>query len=579
MSLGYFPEPYPDELLYSMVARYERHMGFEVQSHATAKLFGTRHAAVSMNLPGRLSDFARAIGGACGLDPDGIIQNHTLFPYHASFQPASRSVAARRAMIGDGRSVHFLLGVSGSGARLTKRPLFCPICLDEMFVRHGEAYWRRVHQLPGVLVCPDHGYPLGESLEPTLASRYRHVAATRSICPPEAASVLADVSPVTMDHLARLARASAELLDPRVGNRWVGDVEDYRDKLAALGLTRSDRKVDVAALIDRFSAFYGGTLGVLGIEAPSECRADWLPELVRARRNASSPLRHLLLQGFLDGALRETDAGHLGPWVCLNPLAPHRGAMIVTDVVKRSHGGVTTGTFTCSCGYAYRRRLAGEKAVGAPTFKAYGPTLEPALRRLLVPGATQRGVAKAIGLGVSTMNARVAGLGLTPPWAMPRARRGGRVVPRSRECASSDRAPGEGDSGGRSRRGGSRPFDWAGTDAAVAERLSIIAAAVHAVRPAVRLTITEIERRLGRIGWIRQNASRLPEAVARVGRLVETLGAFRRRRIQCIVDDLDARAPRPAAWVIMRSAGVDSSHLPFIEQSLDRAWATRAPRS
>lgn len=48
-----------------------------------------------------------------------------------------------------------------SGMRLARTAaFFCPECVQEDQDFHGQSYWRRGHQLPGVLSCPKHDIPL-----------------------------------------------------------------------------------------------------------------------------------------------------------------------------------------------------------------------------------------------------------------------------------------------------------------------------------------------------------------------------------------------------------------------------------
>lgn len=37
------------------------------------------------------------------------------------------------------------------------------MCLIEDTQKYGEPYWHRMHQIPGVLVCPTHGFVLLDS--------------------------------------------------------------------------------------------------------------------------------------------------------------------------------------------------------------------------------------------------------------------------------------------------------------------------------------------------------------------------------------------------------------------------------
>ncbi len=52
--LGYFPKPYPDELLYSVIARHAIHLGSHSDKALVQELFLSRNAAAVVDFPGHL---------------------------------------------------------------------------------------------------------------------------------------------------------------------------------------------------------------------------------------------------------------------------------------------------------------------------------------------------------------------------------------------------------------------------------------------------------------------------------------------------------------------------------------------
>jgi hypothetical protein len=75
----YFPRLYPDELLYSGIARCRVHLG--IGSHKTLlyMLFGDSKVAAITDLPTHLT----ALANNTGLDAANVIVRHTLFPLYA----------------------------------------------------------------------------------------------------------------------------------------------------------------------------------------------------------------------------------------------------------------------------------------------------------------------------------------------------------------------------------------------------------------------------------------------------------------------------------------------------------------
>ncbi|MBI5922893.1 MAG: TniQ family protein [Betaproteobacteria bacterium] len=79
--LAYFPAPYRDELLYSVLARYCRHVGSPATKQALLALFGNGRVIASFDLPGHLDALAERIPAKCGLSVDRMIDELTLYPY------------------------------------------------------------------------------------------------------------------------------------------------------------------------------------------------------------------------------------------------------------------------------------------------------------------------------------------------------------------------------------------------------------------------------------------------------------------------------------------------------------------
>lgn len=152
----YFPRLYPDELLYSGIARCRVHLG--IGSHKTLlyMLFGDSKVAAITDLPTHLT----ALANNTGLDVANVIMRHTLFPLYAPFIPQERRNDLFQAMLASDRST---IGLAGASTALVKWPewlRYCPACFADMAARFGETYWRRSWQIQGVDACSEHGYQL-----------------------------------------------------------------------------------------------------------------------------------------------------------------------------------------------------------------------------------------------------------------------------------------------------------------------------------------------------------------------------------------------------------------------------------
>jgi hypothetical protein len=162
--LEYFPDPYPDELLYSVWARFSDQMLYPNRAMVTQALFGksSYNALVdwSCSLDYVISQLPR---GHC-YTADRLIYDHTLFPYYAPFLPEDRRDRIYRQMrSGDGTGLTARLGLLTSHIPPYRWLRYCPECVKSDRDRFGETYWHRLHQAPGVAVCPVHATILSES--------------------------------------------------------------------------------------------------------------------------------------------------------------------------------------------------------------------------------------------------------------------------------------------------------------------------------------------------------------------------------------------------------------------------------
>ncbi|OQS31315.1 hypothetical protein B0T40_22655 [Chromobacterium haemolyticum] len=113
--LAYFPQIYPDELLYSVLARYHRHTGSTSPKQTLDDLFGDRHVIARPDLPGHLELLVQRIPASRDLSRVRVIMELTLYPYFLAFADGVRRGYARQAMEARGTSGLYLkLGLAAS---------------------------------------------------------------------------------------------------------------------------------------------------------------------------------------------------------------------------------------------------------------------------------------------------------------------------------------------------------------------------------------------------------------------------------------------------------------------------------
>ncbi len=560
--LGYFPEIYEGEMLYSVLARYHRHVGNPATTMTNEDLFGLSHVRASFDVPSYVDRLAERIPRQRGLTAERLVFELTQAPYFVAFLPTERRLDALAKQASGYASLHVELGINASIVPQVERFRFCPECCDAMMEERGELWWKRAHHLPGVLVCPEHGCSLRETGAGFWTKgQHGFVAATPTICGEEASTLAVDVSAVDLERLRSIARASAALLG---SSGEICSYEEmtssYRARLFDAGLMRSRSQVEVGAFVDAFAAYHGGVLRLLPGVLDREGRFDrWLLELVRTNRKGTHPLQHLLLRSFLDAQPpREAPFG-AGPWRCPNPVANHGDeATIATVEEKRAKDGVT-GVFRCACGYAYTMTRMSDGRLRGPRFRQFGPLLDPALTRLVAEGATLRGAAAALGVHPRAIAATAARLGLGKAWKTPANvgdRIGRPVMPttksRARNCMV------------RARRAPPPPrVDWRGVDEDLAFDVTRVAEEILCETPPVMVRLRTVESRLRRPNFIYARRHKLPRAMFVLNAVCETLEYFQRRRIDWALSEARSRG-RVTVSGVMRAAGVKPEWKPFV---------------
>lgn len=162
--IGYLPELYPDELVYSWLCRYFIHSGHALYSSVLQEFFCKRSDTPSKEFTGPLNENAKKVIQNV-LPLRDMILYHTMVPQYGRFLSLAEKQEAIRRMEFDYCDPHFLFPVlvrNEEDAFLR----FCPACAQEQRQTNGEAYWCRKHQLRGVSVCYKHGCQLEHSTVP-----------------------------------------------------------------------------------------------------------------------------------------------------------------------------------------------------------------------------------------------------------------------------------------------------------------------------------------------------------------------------------------------------------------------------
>ncbi|WP_180066550.1 TnsD family Tn7-like transposition protein [Acinetobacter sp. YH12129] len=150
-----FPIPYPDELIYSVIARYAIHNGILSPKYLTEELFNNRNLTPTYDLPSHIGKLASYLPDC--YDALYLINHHTLLPIYQPFQPDTVMRYAVHVLQGEQyQSLHTKLGKNASRIKSVNFFRFCPHCWQEQMEQYGEVYWKRSWQITGYEYCIKH---------------------------------------------------------------------------------------------------------------------------------------------------------------------------------------------------------------------------------------------------------------------------------------------------------------------------------------------------------------------------------------------------------------------------------------
>lgn len=393
--LGFFPEPFPSEILYSVFSRVQDRLQVPHAATLARALYGyVRGLAVDM--PTHLGDFLDRLPPGHQYAVDRLINYHTMFPYYARFLPPGRAKELRGGMIQlSGFRGGFSEGNALNFPRLPAYFRYCPECAVQDTDIYGEAYWHRDHQVPGVEVCWKHRVFLEDSKVMTTGNipRFTSLGSTPYVTSAQPIVIGKRID----DLLLNVAEDVHWLLENPV-THW--ELSEIRKRYITLLKDRelSTNRVRWPELLTTVGDFYPvDFLDRVGCALSGKLNSLWLVRLLGTGVKFRSPIWHILLMRLLGRSAEqfftETAASidqqqlpfGAGPWPCLNPASDHYHTFCVNKHKLNSKKSKVVGTFTCDCGFVYRRRGPDKEATDqfrCDQVVAYGPKWEAALNAM-----------------------------------------------------------------------------------------------------------------------------------------------------------------------------------------------------
>ncbi|MDP4092955.1 MAG: TnsD family transposase [Bacillota bacterium] len=613
--LTFFPTAYPDELLYSVSARYHVRSGNTSPKMTIKELFGTSSVTAIVDMPSCINSLVDRLPKEKRIKTHDLIMKNTLFPYYTAFLPEYRTKAVRNTMEGNkGSAIHTMTGIMASSIISPEYLRFCPICIKEDKARYGELYWHRLHQIPGVCLCPTHGVMLQNSTV-KISNRNRHefIPADELNCiikPEEIKYSDVDIRGISLSSIDVYWVIKNYNTVRKYVNANKGFKDVYLSALKKKGFATATGRVYQKEFISSFIAFYGlSFLKMVQSEVDkNDYENSWLLSIVRKHRKSFHPMRHLLLMRFLSGSAEEfirNSNAYLpfgkGPWPCLNPAAAHYKELIVKNI-KITHcldTKLPVGTFTCSCGFIYSRRgpdVFKNDLYKIGRIKQFGSVWEEKLsilseddelslreraRILKVDPKTVRANLQKLRLNINCPE-KVNNVNLSTgedvslldfhrnAWMSVVKENQEKSKTELRKLAKSNYAwlyrhdrewLDENSPKHKNIIINAKRVNWGKRD------IEILTEIKHAVKgilemegKPVRVSLSRIGKNIGKLGLLQKHLDKMPISKAYVQKIIDTDIAFRERRIRWALEKLDNSGTQPEVWRAMRMAGIRTEY-------------------
>ncbi|MCL2412222.1 MAG: TnsD family transposase [Treponema sp.] len=424
---GFFPTPYPDECLYSILCRCAVRSGATEYADISKNLFGNRQTLTnSIFLPIRLECIDEWVSPLSGITRKSIALDHTLHPYFNMTYPSVLRTEINN-LINSGKPIKNAVNKTTFGRRSKAKHLkYCPLCVCEDNHIYGETYWRRQHQLSEMLYCIRHGVRLVDSSVLTNKIGAEFYPASNVVNVEQDYGILDELEQ-HKDKFLKIGRECEWLIEHGTSINWSDNChEKYSRLLRDRGLaTFKGICNQYEKLHNEFFDYWGKDfIDELFTVAEDSCFKGWTNKISQSTMGDFTPLHHILLMCYLTGSVKdfiesnpaETPFGH-PPYGCANQICPHYhtdGAEII-DMVE--YYCTMTAYFECTyCGMLYKYTASHRKR-GLRLIQDYGHLWKDELVRCCQdPKMTREGAMEILKCSKGVLEAQKRKHGLMKPF-------------------------------------------------------------------------------------------------------------------------------------------------------------------
>ncbi|MEG0774396.1 TnsD family Tn7-like transposition protein [Clostridium sp.] len=298
----FFPTPYPNETLYSVIARYHIWSGNLTVKTTLRDLFNTTTITAGRELPANVNLLLRNLPKNCILTADEIIKKHTLYKYYTSFLPIERAKQVYDLMLErNGSLIYTSLGMCNNTIKTHSLLKYCNYCIEEDRYNHGEAYWHIEHQLQGTIMCHKHFCELkisNKSVE--LRNRQEYLNLDMTISSED--RVLINLNKNIIEHQKTYSKNVNIIINSNLEYKQMNFFrEHYLKYLIDKGMAESRMKIYQEELLRDIKSYYGEEyLTLLGCNYDTKNGFNWVTAITRKHRKSFHTIQHLLMIEYLN---------------------------------------------------------------------------------------------------------------------------------------------------------------------------------------------------------------------------------------------------------------------------------------
>lgn len=299
--ISFFPIPYPDETLYSVISRYKVWSGNTNSKELLREIYGKETLTASRHLSSDIKILRKNLPENYPFTEEEIIKNLTLYNYYLAFSTNERAKTVYKYMLqGEGSKIFSTLGISNNSINSNMNLKYCEECLKEDKKLYGEGYWHREHQLYGILICSKHKISLKEIKGNKITNKQEFININHLNLPSE--KVIINCNDDIITKQMKLIDNSNKILNNCYMYRELNFFRNfYVDELIKKGISDNKNRLNQDILVDKFLEYYGEDyLKIIGCKVERENKNNWVIKIARKHRTFFHPLYHLLMIDFLD---------------------------------------------------------------------------------------------------------------------------------------------------------------------------------------------------------------------------------------------------------------------------------------